>query len=165
MNAEGLGSLVVFFLLNTTAAYSGARFKPGAWYASLRKPSWNPPKWLFPVVWGPTYVMITIAGWLVWEQSTPSEAVWPMVAYGVQLLLNAGWSVVFFGLRQPGWGLVEISVLWLTIAACIVLFYPISPLASALLIPYLAWGTFAGTLTATIWRMNRGHPQAAALSH
>jgi|GEM_PF-69061 len=149
-------SLAVFVLANLAAASSGAIFKPGAWYERIRKPDWRPPNWIFAPVWSVLYVMIAVSGWLVWDRAPAEALLIPMIAYGVQLLLNASWSGLFFGLRNPGLALVGLVFLWLAIAVTMILFFPISSLATWLLAPYLLWVSFAGVLNAVVWRMNRG---------
>ncbi len=151
-------SLVVFILAVMLVASSGAVFKPGAWYRTLTKPSWTPPDWVFPVGWTLLYVLIAIAGWRVWERLPLETAVFPMAVYALQLVLNAGWSAIFFGLKRPDWAFAELACLWLAIVANIVVFHPIDPLAAALLIPYLAWVTFAGALNLAVWRLNPSSP-------
>ncbi len=138
------------------AASTGAIFTPGEWYRGLRKPSWNPPDWLFPVAWSILYLMIATAGWLVWRVEGIGTA---LVVWGVQLVLNAAWSMIFFGIRWLGMALAEAVLLWASILACIILFWPVSQLAAWLMVPYLVWVSFAVVLNATIWRLNPGpHP-------
>jgi len=138
------------------AASSGAIFKPGAWYAGLRKPWWNPPNWLFPIAWSLLFLMMAAAGFLVWREDGLGL---PMLVWAGQLVLNSGWSAVFFGLRKLGWATIEAIVLWAAILACILLFAPISAAAAWLMVPYLAWVSFAVFLTYTMWRLNPGpHP-------
>jgi tryptophan-rich sensory protein len=144
-------SLLVFFLLAFGAASSGAVFKPGDWYKALRKPWWTPPSWAFPVVWTVLYVMIAIAGWLVWRADRSSEAMW---FWGLQLVVNAAWSGVFFGMRRMDAGFYTIGLLWLLVAAFVVTAAGISSTASLLFVPYLIWVTIAGALNWTVWRMN-----------
>lgn len=147
-------SLVVFLVLVFVAASSGALFSPGEWYERLAKPSWTPPKLAFPIVWTVLYVLIAVSGWLVWE-AAPAEALpLAMSVWGVQLALNAGWSAVFFGLKQMRWALAELVLLWLAILATIVVFWPIDVLAAVLLLPYLAWVTTAGALNRAMIRLN-----------
>lgn len=154
MNSDYLalgGFLAACFLVAT----SGAFFRPGAWYDALRKPSWNPPNWLFAPAWTVLYITIAIAGWLVWRQASFSAATaLPFTVYAVQLLLNAGWSALFFGLRRIDLALGEVTLMWLSIAATIALFAPISAAAAWLLVPYLMWVTFAGALNFKLWRLN-----------
>ncbi len=151
-------SLVVFILAVMLVASSGAVFKPGAWYRTLTKPSWTPPDWVFPAGWTLLYVLIAIAGWRVWERLPLEAAVVPMAVYALQLVLNAGWSAIFFGLKRPDWAFAELACLWLAIVANILAFHPIDPLAAALLLPYLAWVTFAGALNLAVWRLNPSSP-------
>ncbi|MDJ0944807.1 MAG: TspO/MBR family protein [Kiloniellales bacterium] len=151
-------SLVVFILAVILVASSGAVFKPGAWYRTLTKPSWTPPDWVFPTGWTLLYVLIAISGWRVWERLPLEAALVPMAIYALQLLLNAGWSAIFFGLKRPDWAFAELACLWLAIVANILVFQPIDTLAAALLLPYLAWVTFAGALNLAVWRLNTGSP-------
>ena len=125
------------------------------WYPSLRKPSWNPPAWVFGPVWTALYLSMAIAAWLVWRRVGWRGASRAMVLFGVQLALNAAWSPLFFGLRSPLAGLVDIVALWVAIAATLVAFIRIAPLAGALLVPYWLWVSFATSLNAAIWSLNR----------
>lgn len=150
-----LVSLAVFLFLCFGAATTGAVFKPGAWYDSLSKPSWTPPDWLFPVAWSVLYVMIAVSAWLVWRAAGLAAAAVPLGVWGVQLALNAAWSWLFFGLRRMDLAFVEVVGLWLSIAACIVLFAPISLTAAALMAPYLVWVSFAAALNLAVWQRNR----------
>ncbi len=136
-------------------AVSGAVFRPGDWYESLAKPRWRPPNWLFGPAWTVLYICIAVAGWLVWRQAGVSGAAVALAVYAVQLLLNAGWSACSFGLRRLDVAFGELILLWLSIAATIVAFAPISSTAALLMVPYLAWVTFAGVLNFTLWQMNR----------
>ncbi|KQW29641.1 sensory protein TspO [Rhizobium sp. Root274] len=144
---------VVFVIIVLAAASSGAIFKPGAWYDGLRKPSWTPPKWAFPVVWTILYLFIGYAGWLVW-----SEAGWtlPVILWGVQMVANALWSYFFFGIRRMDLALVDVAVLWLSIAAFILVAWPVSPLASLLFVPYLVWVSAAAMLNHSVRSLNPG---------
>lgn len=136
-------------------ALSGAVFKPGEWYKRLRKPSWNPPNWLFGPAWAVLYICIAIAGYLVWSEVGFGVA---MAVYGIQLVTNAAWSGLFFGMQRPDFGFYGIVALWLSILACIVVFAPISTTAMWLMVPYISWVTFAGFLNWTLWRMNGAQP-------
>ncbi len=144
-------ALAAFLLAVGLAAAFGATYRPGDWYLSLAKPSWTPPNSVFGPVWTLLYIMIAIAGWLVWRQSAMSSA---MIAWLVALVLNAAWSYLFFGRQQIGAALVDIAALWCAIAAFIVLARGLSPLASLLFVPYLLWVSFASALNAAIWRLN-----------
>lgn len=146
------GVLIVFLALSLAAASSGALFPPGAWYAGLAKPAWTPPDWLFPPVWTLLYVAMALAAWVVWRRAGFGAAI---LAYLIQLVLNALWSWLFFGLHQPLYGLIDIVALWLAIAVTLVLFLPASRLAALLMAPYLLWVSFAGVLNFAIWQLNR----------
>ena len=152
--AETLG-LLPFLAACFVAALSGVLFRPGAWYEHLAKPRWRPPNWLFGPAWTVLYVCIAVSGWLVWRRAGLFGAPLAMGVYAVQLLLNAGWSACSFGLRRLDIAFAELVLLWLSIAATIAGFSPVSTLAAVLLMPYLAWVTFAGALNFTLWHMNR----------
>ncbi|MBX2854317.1 MAG: tryptophan-rich sensory protein [Rhodobacteraceae bacterium] len=152
-----LGFIFVCFL----AAMGGALFRPGAWYETLERPSWRPPNWLFGPAWAVLYAMIAVSGWLVWREVGLTGGALAFAVYAAQLILNFFWSAVFFGLRRIGWALVEMAALWLAILANILVFWPISPAAGAMLIPYLLWVSFAFTLNLAIWRLNPGGAGAA----
>jgi translocator protein len=129
---------------------------PGAWYAALDKPSWNPPSWVFGPVWTTLYVLMGIAAGLVWPlRQTRSGAV-GFRLFGLQLVLNAAWSWLFFHWHRPDLALADLLVLWVAILGTIIAFRRIRPLAGALLVPYLAWVTFAGLLNASIASRNPG---------
>ena len=127
----------------------------GGWYQTIEKPSWNPPGWVFGPVWTALYLMMAVAAWMIWRKAEPATKALPLGLFAVQLALNALWSFVFFAWHEIGWALVEILVLWLAIAATIASFSRISKIATALLVPYLAWVSFASFLTYTIWTLNR----------
>lgn len=120
-------------------------------YGSLEQPFFAPPAWLFGPVWTVLYVTIAVAGWLVWRSRGWDRA---LTLWVVQLVLNMAWTPLFFGLQEYGWALAEIAALWVAIAATAVAFRRRSRLAAALLLPYLAWVTFAAALNAGIWWLN-----------
>ncbi|WP_422037727.1 TspO/MBR family protein [Roseibium sp.] len=140
-----------FALLVFLAAMSGAVFKPGPWYDTLRKPSWTPPKWAFPTVWSVLYVMIAYAGWDIWTKAGWSFA---LLLWAAQLILNGCWSWIFFGLKRMDLALFELGLLWLAIAGFILAAWPISTLASLLFVPYLLWVSTAGLLNFSVLRLN-----------
>lgn len=144
-------TLIAFFALVILMGATGAIFKPGDWYETLQKPFWTPPDWMFPVVWTSLYIMIAIAGYLVWEQAGWTIA---MGFWGAQLLLNGAWSWLFFGKKRMDLAFVDVAVLWLCIAGFIVTAWSISMVAAWLFLPYLLWVTIAATLNFTVWRMN-----------
>lgn len=142
---------IVFGLLVLLAASSGALFKPGPWYETLRRPSWTPPNWAFPVVWTILYIMIAVSGWLMWNAAGfgPAIALW-----GLQLVLNAAWSWLFFGLRRMDLAFADVCALALSVLAYIVAAWPVSATAALLFVPYLAWVTTAATLNYSVWKLN-----------
>jgi len=130
------------------------------WYKTIRKPSWNPPSWLFGPVWTLLYAMMAVSAWLVQREArgNPALARSGALALGAwvhQLILNVTWSWVFFGRRQIGPGLGVLIGLWLAIVETIWLSSRVSKKAALLLAPYLAWTTFAGVLNFRVWRLNR----------
>jgi benzodiazapine receptor len=126
----------------------------GGWYQQLAKPAWTPPDWVFAPVWTLLYLAMAAAAWMVWRQQGLSAARWPLGLFLLQLALNVLWSVLFFGLRRPELAAVEIVALWLAILATLVAFGRRSPLAGWLMVPYLAWVTFAAGLNFEIARLN-----------
>lgn len=125
------------------------------WYASLAKPSFNPPNWVFGPVWTLLYILMGIAAGIVWNKGFYHK--WVQTAlyhFGFQLLLNAAWSILFFGLQQPAWALIEIIGLLIFIILTIKWFKIIDKSAAYLLIPYLLWVGFATALNFEIWRLN-----------
>jgi benzodiazapine receptor len=124
------------------------------WYRTLTKPSWNPPDWIFGPVWTMLYILMAVAAWLVWRPAGIASAATPLMLFAVQLVLNIAWSWIFFGLHQPGWAFGEIVLLWLAIVATTAAFFRSSKIAGWMMLPYLAWVSFAAVLNFTIWRMN-----------
>jgi translocator protein len=144
-------SLAVFVVLVFVAASSGAIFKPGAWYASLAKPTWTPPNWAFPVVWTVLYTMIAVAGWFVWKVSGFSAA---LVVWGIGLVVNALWSYFMFGRQDIAVAMADVALLWLLTAAFIYLAWDIDRRAAYLFMPYLLWVSIAAALNFEVWRLN-----------
>ena len=153
---RSLLGLIGWIALSFGAAALGGRFRPGEWYFSLDKPAWTPPGWIFPPVWTALYAMMGVAAWLAWKERGWRGAAVPLALFVTQLLLNAAWSWFFFGLHRPGLALFDIGALWITILATIIAFWRVRPAAGALLVPYLAWVSFATVLNAEIWRRNPG---------
>lgn len=151
-------SALVYALLVAVAAASGGIFKPGEWYEALEKPRWTPPNWAFPVVWTILYLMIGAAGWIAWRLTGFGLLT---VLWLAQLVFNAAWSYLFFGIRRMGWALIDSGAMWLSIAAFIVLAWPVSPVASLLFVPYLAWVTIAFALNKRVRDLNREAMAAA----
>jgi tryptophan-rich sensory protein len=124
------------------------------WYAGLNKPAWNPPNWVFPVVWTTLYVLMAVAAWLVWKSGGIGHARVALSLFGIQLALNLVWSAVFFRMHQPGWAVVEILILWVLILTTVIAFWQVRQAAAWLMLPYLAWVAFAACLNFAIWRLN-----------
>ena len=125
------------------------------WYPGLAKPSWTPPSAIFAPVWMALYLAMAVAAWRVWRKDTRFAGVRiALNLFFVQLVLNAAWSFLFFGLRSPGWALLDLLALALVIALTTWAFFGHSRLAGLLMLPYLAWVMFAAALNFEIWRLN-----------
>ncbi len=148
-----LAALGIFVALVSLAAFFGSQFQPGTWYEALQKPPLNPPSWVFAPVWSALYLTVAVAGWLVWRLRPVS--VTPLALWGTQLLLNAAWSWLFFGLHRPGLALVEIVLLLTLLCVTTASFFRARTLAGALFLPYVAWVSFATYLNAGLWYLNR----------
>ena len=147
--------LVAFLVVTFAVSAFGALFTPGGgsgdWYASLPKPAWTPPGWVFGPAWTLLYVLIAVAAWLVWRaRGSLGAAALPLGVWSVQLALNGLWSFLFFGQQLVVPAFAEILVLWLAILATLLVFWRVRPLAGALLLPYLLWVTFAAALNGAI---------------
>jgi tryptophan-rich sensory protein len=139
------------------AAGSAATYPNLAWFDTLEKPAFSPPKSVFGPVWTTLYLMMGAAHSLVIAQEAdPAATRAAQILYGLQLGLNALWSFLFFGRRNPFAAFIEILVLWVAIVMTIIAFARISRLAALLLVPYLLWTTFATVLNAAFWRLNSG---------
>lgn len=125
------------------------------WYATLVKPSFSPPNWIFGPVWTLLYLCMGIAAYLVWRRGLKKQAVkTALVWFSVQLAFNFLWSLIFFGLQQPLLALVDIIALWIAILITMIKFYPLSKPAAYLLVPYLLWVSFASLLNLSIVILN-----------
>jgi benzodiazapine receptor len=125
------------------------------WYAALRKPSFTPPGWVFGPVWISLYALMGVAAYLVWRSGLSHREVRiALTLFVAQLIVNAFWSAMFFGLKSPLAGLVDISVLWVLILLTIFYFLKVSTTAGLLLVPYVLWVSFAAILNYSIWAMN-----------
>lgn len=147
--AISLGAVVVASTLGGLASATSAED-----YRRLEQPSWAPPSWVFGPVWTVLYTMMAVAAWLVWRSGPWSQTRPALTAYGAQLVLNAGWTPLFFGLGWRGIAFAELSVLWLILVGTVVLFFRRTAVAGWLLIPYLAWSTFALCLNFAVWQLN-----------
>jgi translocator protein len=146
-------ALAGWIALTFCAALTGFFIQPAGYYASLVKPSWSPPAWVFGPVWTALYLMMAVAAWLVWRQGGWRAQRAPLSLYLLQLALNALWTPVFFGLRSPGLALVVIVSLGAAIVLTGRAFRPVSRITSWLLVPYLVWVVFAAALNFSIWRL------------
>lgn len=150
--------LIVSVAVCELAGVVGALFttsKIPTWYAALNKPSFNPPNWLFGPVWTLLYLLMGVAAYVIWQQGFDHSSVKRALAiFLVQLMLNVLWSFIFFGLESLLGGLVVIILLWGAIFLTISLFLRQSRMAGWLLIPYIAWVTFATVLNAAIFALN-----------
>jgi tryptophan-rich sensory protein len=151
-----LGLAVFVGLCFGAAAISGVTTAAAVadWYPTLSKPSWNPPSWVFGPVWSALYLAMAVAAWLVWLRRKDVEVRFALGFFAVQLLLNALWSPLFFGLRSPGLGFADIVLLWLALVPTTAAFFRVSRPAGWLFVPYLLWTTFAAALNFAIWRLN-----------
>jgi tryptophan-rich sensory protein len=153
-SGKNILGLCGWVLLCFAAASLGALCPPGEWYAALQKPTWNPPGWIFGPVWSALYTMMAVAAWMVWKRGGFAAQRRPLGVFLAQLALNALWTPLFFGLHWPGVAFAEILLLGLAIAWTIALFWRVQRAAAYLLMPYLAWVSFAAVLNGTLWRLN-----------
>lgn len=155
LGAQALGLagwLAASFAAGAIGALATAR--AGAFYGALSQPAWAPPGWLFGPVWTLLFVLMGLAAWLVWREHGFGGARLTLGLHGLQLVANALWSWVFFAWQLGALAVAEIAVLWLLIAATLAAFWRLNRLAALLLLPYLAWVSFAAALTFTLWRLN-----------
>jgi len=125
------------------------------WYATLQKPSFSPPNWLFAPVWITLFTLMGVSAYLVWNKGLKNKQVKESLSiFGIQLILNAFWSFLFFGLKSPLYAFIEIIILWGAIVLTILKFYKISKKAGLLLFPYIIWVSFAMVLNFYVWRLN-----------
>lgn len=154
--AMKLAASVVLCLLAGFIGSIATTPKIQSWYAGLAKPSFAPPNWLFGPAWTTLYVLMGIALYLVWRKGLAAKGVKLAIAvFLAQLVVNALWSFAFFGAESPLAGLVVIAMLWIMIAVTIAVFAPVSRPAALLLVPYIAWVSFATVLNAAIYALNR----------
>lgn len=158
-----VGWLIGFLAAAFGAAALGGLFTAKSvrtWYKTIRKPSWNPPDWVFGPVWSVLYALMAVSAWLVQREAranpaVASEGALALGAWVHQLVLNVAWSWVFFGRRQIGPGLGVLAALWSAIVETIALSSRVSKKGALLLVPYLAWTTFAGVLNFRVWQLNK----------
>lgn len=154
INLQQSLALVGWCALCLATASTGFFVSTDGWYMALQKPTWNPPAWIFGPVWTVLYLMMGVAAWLVWREGGWKTRQWPLGLFLIQLLLNAIWTPVFFRMHQIGLALANIALLWLLLGATLIAFWRVKIPAGLLLVPYLAWVSFASFLNFTLWRMN-----------
>jgi len=158
MKSKNIVKLVVSIVVCQCAGLLGSAFTTPAiptWYAALQKPPFTPPSWLFAPAWITLYLLMGIAAFLVWRVGLDDRRVRAaLMIFLIQLVLNALWSVAFFGLQSPLYGFIVIILLWFAILLTILSFARISRLASWLLVPYILWVSFASVLNISIWVLN-----------
>ncbi|MCR4284275.1 MAG: tryptophan-rich sensory protein [Parcubacteria group bacterium] len=173
MRINNFFKLIISIGVSLSAGAIGAVFTTSAiptWYLGIVKPALNPPAWIFGPVWTTLYVLMGVAVFLIWLSYAPAdteamagkktssykkkEIKIAIGVFGIQLFLNAVWSIIFFGLHSPGWALVDIIFLWLAIVWTMIVFYKIYKPATYLLVPYLLWVSFASYLNYSIWMLN-----------
>lgn len=149
-------ALIVCLLVGYSASVV-TRPSVESWYPTLIKPIFNPSNWIFMPMWTFLYILMAVAAGLIWDKiKEQNERVKKALAFFlIQLTLNAIWSYLFFGLKNPMLALIEIALLWLMIYETYLKFIKINKIAAYLLVPYLAWVAFAGILNASIWWLNR----------
>lgn len=150
--------LIIAVVVSELAGIVGSIFTVSAiptWYTTLVKPALNPPSWIFGPVWTTLYALMGIAAFLVWKKGWDRKDVRnALTVFGLQLVLNTIWSIIFFGLHSPFFAFVDIVLLWLAIVWTMILFYKISKPAMWLLVPYILWVSFASYLNFMLWTIN-----------
>ena len=150
--------LAISLLICQGAGFIGSLFtRPliPTWYAALEKPSFTPPPWVFSPVWITLFALMGISLFIIWRRGLAEQKTRKALGiFGAQLVFNILWSALFFGLKSPLAGLIDIAVLWIAIALTCFYFFKISKAAGVLLVPYLLWVSFAVVLNAFIWRLN-----------
>jgi len=158
MKRKNVFKLVIAIFICQLAGAIGSIFTVSAiagWYSGLAKPALNPPNWLFGPAWITLYTLMGIAAFLVWKKGLDKKEIkTALEIFILQLLLNAIWSVIFFGWQNPAWAFANIILLWLAILWTIMVFYKISKPAVYLLLPYIIWVSFAAYLNYSIWLLN-----------
>ena len=159
MNKSQITKLIVSLLLPIGLGAIAGMFTAQAvpeWYAALNRPSFNPPDWIFGPVWTILYILLGFSFFLIWKLDADKKRSLAISVFLVQMLLNFGWSFIFFYFNMIGLALIEIILLWVSIVIMLILFYRIKPLAAYLNIAYLLWVTFAVILNAGYYFLNKG---------
>ena len=158
MKKTNIVKLIISIAVCQAAGLVGSVFTAPAiagWYATLVKPAFNPPGWVFGPAWTLLYTLMGISLYLVWKQGIEQKRIRQGVTiFIIHLAFNTSWSIIFFGLKSPAWAFANIIVLWLMIGLVIALFYRIKRSSAYLLLPYWAWVTFAAVLNFYLWRLN-----------
>ena len=147
----------IFFAACVGAGATGGLFSPGPWYRDLKKPSWTPPNWVFPVTWMVLYVCMALAGARV--AVMPDNGV-AMAFWAMQIAFNGLWTPVFFGLKKIRLAMAVIGVLWLSVLLTLIALWQVDLIAGLLFVPYLVWVTIASALNAAVWRLNPDEARA-----
>ncbi|OZA18985.1 MAG: sensory protein TspO [Rhodobacterales bacterium 17-64-5] len=148
-----IGLFFVYLIACGAASATGALFPTGPWYAALRKPSWTPPNWLFPVAWTSLYLLMSAAAA---RAAVVEGAGFGLALWSVQIAFNTLWTPVFFGLKRMRAALVPMAGLWLSVTATCVVFFTLDFWAGLMFVPYVAWVTVAGALNLAMVRLNPG---------
>lgn len=157
MKIKSIVSLILCIALCQAVGGLGAIFTTpeiAGWYATIQKPSFNPPNWIFAPVWTTLFVLMGVSLWLTFKSENSSARKAALLAFAIQLVLNSAWSFLFFKMHSLLAGLIEIFFLWLAILFWIVKTYPVSKAGALISIPYLLWVSFASFLNFWIWKLN-----------
>jgi len=149
--------LLISILIVFSFGFIGSLFTSSSivsWYAFINKPLFSPPNWIFAPVWTLLYILMGISAFLIWKKRDNLKTKQALIFYGIQLVLNAFWSIIFFGMHNPGLALLEIIILWIFILITLIKFYKINKTAGVLFIPYLLWVSFASILNYAVWILN-----------
>jgi tryptophan-rich sensory protein len=158
MKINSFAKLYITIGVSLLAGFIGSIFTMSAvttWYTTLVRPVLSPPNWVFGPVWTTLYILMGISAFLIWKNGLDRKDVRKALAvFGLQLILNTTWSIIFFNLQSPAWAFVNIVAMWIAIVWTMILFYKISRPAMWLLLPYIMWVSFAGYLNLMIWILN-----------
>lgn len=146
-------SILICELVGIIGSFFTVRGVDG-WYRKIKRPSFNPPSWIFGPVWTLLYLMMGVSIYFIWISAGSFNITLAIVIFLVQLFLNLIWSLLFFKMHSPKWAFVDIVLMFIAILATIIVFYPISRVAAYLLIPYILWVGFASFLNFSIWKLN-----------
>lgn len=157
MSRSNIVKLIVSLIIPLSVGSVAGMFTSQAvpnWYASLNRPSFSPPNWVFGPVWTTLYILLGISFFLIWKENRSKQRNLAIKVFAIQMFLNFAWSFIFFYFNMIGAALLEIILLWINIAVMIYLFYKIKPIAAYLNIPYLLWVSFATILNAGYYFLN-----------